>query len=149
ANPGLKVSGGGTLNVTGTGAVVVNSDASGALTNSGGGAITAPGGIDVTGGTSGGGTYTPAVTTGTPPTPDPYSYLPTPSQPGNGYYTSNKVGNVTTWDIYPGAYTTGGKGQLPSTFGSNDIVIFHQAINDRGTTNGIFYFVSGGITISG
>jgi hypothetical protein len=137
------------LNVTGTGAVVVNSNANGALTNSGGGNITAPGGIDVTGTVTGGGSYSPnPPTTGTAPTPDPYSYLPTPSQPGTvNNWTKAKVNGITVYDLNPGTYNTSssGNGKLPN-FSNNDLVIFHQASSGNG---GIYYLQSGGFNANG
>jgi hypothetical protein len=110
----------------------------------GGGAITAPGGIEYVSGSAPSGT-TPAATQISAPVTDPYSYLPAPSQPANAYWTVSKSGSVSTYNLYPGYYpTTSSTGsKWPSSFTNNDIVIFHQATNDRGTTDGIYYLNSG------
>src|SRR5262249_55080380 len=106
AKPGFKTNGGGTFNISGTGAVLVNSSSPPALQNVGGGTINAPGGIDVNGAVSGGGTYNPAPSTGTAQAPDPYSYLPVPSQPAATGTISKRTGTSSTWDIYPGNFAS-------------------------------------------
>jgi hypothetical protein len=124
ASPAFKANGGGTLNISGTGSLVVDSSGSPALSNVGGAVITAPGGIDVTGSVSGGGTYTPAVTTGTAPIPDPYAYLPTPSVPGTNGSISQR-GNTGFWDIWPGNFASD---PFKNTAKNGDTVYFHQGL---------------------
>jgi hypothetical protein len=79
---GLKLGGNAVVDVQ-NGAVVVNSTNDGALTNSSNTSITAAE-VDITGGSSGGGTITtdPVANNmnyGVPPTPDPLAYLPEPN----------------------------------------------------------------------
>jgi hypothetical protein len=173
ASPAFKTNGGGSLNISGTGTLVVDSNGSPALSNVGGGTINAPGGIDVTGSVSGGGTYNPAVTTGTAPIPDPYAFLPEPTTTNPGPSTAQsgatQRGNTGIWDMYPGVYASDPLkgGQAPK---NGDTVYFHQGVyymqagmtqqsgtnlimarydpanlnNDNSETGGMMLYIAGG-----
>src|SRR5262245_51705495 len=175
---GLKLGGNGIVNVT-TGMIVVNSTDSGAVTNQSNATLQANE-IDITGGLTGAGTITTSpvannVHYGTPPSLDPLSTLPAPSQPATGVaaelkdkgkntdkttmvnklVTSGQItkafgdaflaGSGRLYLVEPGMYDSKNK-IAPNPYNSSDMVVFRQASFGK---NGIYYLKDSGFTSTG
>jgi Putative Flp pilus-assembly TadE/G-like len=176
---GLKLGGNGIVNVT-TGMIVVNSTDSGAITNQSNATLQAKE-IDITGGLSGAGTITTSpvannINYGVPPSPDPFSTLPAPSQPATGdsavplrdqgqdKHRTNMVSKLVASGQISQAFGDSflaGSGRLylvePGMYdssnkitanppGNNDIVVFRQASFGK---NGIYYLKDNGFSSTG
>jgi hypothetical protein len=113
----------GQVIVQGAGAVIANANAS----TRPNGSVTTGGVIDVTGAWSG--TFSPSPTA-TPTVPDPYAFLPAPTQPAAAPAPVTQ-GGITYY--FPGTYSS----QL--SFSGNTTVQFHQGI----------YYLQQGISTSG
>lgn len=135
----LNSVGTGSVLVTGGAAVIVNSNHSEAAVATGGSGITAAS-FEITGGYAG--ALHGTVNTGTPPSPDPLSYLPEPSIPPNGQMTTQHLAGGTTWNtLTPGRYTS-----MPN-FTSSDTVILKQASTN--SAGGIYYLENCGFKSTG
>lgn len=103
ASGALVVPGNGSLSLTGGYDIHVNSSSPSAIQANGNGTITNTAAkIDVKGGSSGGGTISPAATTGVAPLPDPLSGLQTPVELGLPLTSPGYSGQPT---IGPGIYS--------------------------------------------
>jgi hypothetical protein len=142
ASASMKVSGGGSATVNGGGTVVVDSNSGSALTNTGGGSVTASA-INVVGGTSGGGTYSPTPNTNNTSyaVQDPLSPLPAPSPPAPGSIAKTSLGSGNfRYVLTPGSYDGNGGPSMPN-FSSGDQVVFTQA--SKNSAGGIYYLYKG------
>lgn len=134
ANADFNVAGGGSVKVNG-GSILIDSNSASALKNSGGGSVTATS-INVVGGTSGGGSFSPSPATGAAAVQDPLSSLPAPSPPAPG--TIVKSGKNYT--LTPGSYDGNGGPSMPK-FTNSDTVTFKQASSN--SAGGIYYLYAG------
>jgi hypothetical protein len=134
----FNVSGGGKVQANG-GSIVVDSNDSGAMKNSGGGQVQATS-IDVVGGFSGGGTFSPPPTIGAMAIEDPLKSLAAPTPPAAGSFTTSKVGQVTTYTMSPGSYDGNGGPSMPK-LSSGDVAVFKQA--NSNSAGGIYYLYNG------
>jgi Flp pilus assembly protein TadG len=127
-NGALQVVGNGSLALSGGYDIHVNSSGTQAIQANGNGVIrNTAGKIDVKGGSSGGGTITPAPTTGVAPLPDPLAGIQTPAELGLSLTAITYTGQAS---INPGVYTS-------------------LAVTSNLTLNPGVYVVEGAFTISG
>ena len=135
----FNVSGGGSIKAQG-GPILVDSNSASALKNSGNGSVTATA-IDVVGGTSGGGSFSPTPRTGAAAMQDPLAILPSPSPPAAGSITKTSLGGGKShYVLTPGSYDGNGGPAMPK-FASGDVVIFKQATSN--SAGGIYYLYAG------
>ena len=134
ASADFNVAGGGTVKVNG-GSILVDSNSATALKNSGGGSVMATA-IDVVGGMSGGGTYSPSPSTGAAAVQDPLKSLPAPSPPPAGTI----VQSGKNYTLTPGSYDGNGGPSMPK-FGNGDVVTLKQASSN--SAGGVYYLYAG------
>jgi hypothetical protein len=143
----LNAHGGGNITITGDAPVIVNSThTEAAITNGsnnswvGASQFYFTGGYTQTGSsmfTGPGGTLPAPITTGSPPTPDPLSYLPQPDPATLPAGTANfvpKQGGGKSWILTPGVFEGG-----LSYSGKDDVTLLP----------GIYYMKNGGFSFSG
>jgi hypothetical protein len=148
-NPTLKSSlgltGSGLVQITQAGIIVDSNDGS-ALVNSNNASLSATS-INVVGGVSGGGTYSPAPSANLGPSAavqDPYWALPAPPRPPSAPDPSkNRVslgnGNFR-YTLYPGSYDGPGDQKFPSLNQGDQAVLMQASSNSAG---GIYYLNAG------
>jgi hypothetical protein len=139
AKSALNSSGTGRITVTGGAAVIVDSNNGAAAVVSGGGGISAAS-FEITGNYTG--TLDGAVTTGTPPTPDPLAYLPDVPVPPLGQMTTENLGSGNKkYTLSPGRYTN-----LPNFNAGEEVVLQQASANSAG---GVFYLDGCGLKSTG
>lgn len=135
ASADFNVTGGGSVKVKG-GSILIDSNSASALKNTGNGSVTATA-INVVGGFTGGGTFTPSPATGAAAVQDPLKSVPAPSPPAAG--TIVKTGS-NQYTLTPGSYGGNGGPSLPN-FTNGDVVTFKQASSN--SAEGIYYLYGG------